>query len=128
MTLEFEADWNSYSVRLSGTVVGSGTRRDDFAPSPRDLVELEGTYCSPVVAALYRIEASGDELSAHHVRHGKIALIPLVPDEFASDRWFLSNLRFERAAGGEVTGLRVSGDGGGVRNLRFVKLPTPLPK
>ena len=127
VTLEFEADWNGYSVRLDGTVVGSGTRLDDFVPSGGELVELEGTYYSPEVEALYRIEATGAELTAHHVRHGKIALIPLFPDEFTSNQWFLSNVRFERTAGGQVTGLRVSGDGGGVRNLRFVRLATPLP-
>ena len=59
------------------------------------------------------------------VRHGKIAFIPLFPDGFASNQGFFSNVRFERNAGGEVMGLRVSG--GGVRNLRFVKLATPLP-
>ena len=66
VTLEFEADWNSYSVRLFGTVIGSGTRLDNFAPSPGELAELEGTYYSPEVEALYRIEATGDELPAHH--------------------------------------------------------------
>ena len=46
--LEFDADWNSFTViRLDGTVVFSGTRLDDFASSPGELVELEGTYYSP---------------------------------------------------------------------------------
>ena len=87
---------------------------------------VEWDRSDPIVEALYRIEATGDELTAHHVRHGQIALIPMFPDEFASDQGFFSNVRFERTGGGEVTELRVSG--GGVRNLRFVKLPTPLPK
>lgn len=121
--LEFDADWDSVTVTgLDGTVVGSGTRLDDFDPSPSELVELEGTYYSPEVETLYRVEVAGAELAVQHVRHGKMSLTPLVPDEFTSDGWFV---RFERNASGDVTGLRVSSER--VRNLRFVRLTTPLP-
>ena len=108
-----------------GAVIGSGTRADAFAPSQDELGELAGTYYSPEVEALYRLEVAGDELTARHVRHGVIALTPVVRDEFASDEWFLSTLRFERNAEANVVGFRASG--GRVRNLRFVRLTTPLP-
>ena len=125
--LKFEADWASVTFTgTDGTAVGTAKRLDDFAPSPDELVDLEGTYYSPEVEALYRIEAAGENLTAHHVRHGTINLMPLFPDVFASDQWFFSNVRFERNPGGTVAGLRVSGER--VRNLRFVKLASPLPK
>ncbi len=108
-----------------GAVIGSGTRADDFTPSQDELGELAGTYYSPEVEALYRLEVAGDALTARHVRHGVIALTPVVPDEFASDEWFLSTLRFERNPEANVVGFRASG--GRVRNLRFVRLTTPLP-
>ncbi len=95
------------------------------APGPAVLAGYAGTYYSPELDALYHVEAGEGTLTARHVRHGEIALEPRAPDEFATDRWWMREIRFERGAGGAVTGLRVGG--GRVRNLLFVRLGGPLP-
>ena len=94
-------------------------------PGPAVLAGYAGTYYSPELDALYHVEAGDGGLVAHHIRHGEIALQPRSPDEFGTDRWWMREIRFERGAGGAVTGLRVGG--GRVRNLLFVRLGGPLP-
>ena len=94
-------------------------------PSPAMLAGYAGSYYSPELDALYHIEAAGDGLVAHHIRHGAIPLEPRSPDEFATDNWWMREVRFERGAAGAVTGLRIGG--GRVRNLLFVRLRAPLP-
>ncbi|WP_419162638.1 serine hydrolase domain-containing protein [Candidatus Palauibacter sp.] len=101
----------------------------DAAPPPPDAATLAGyagSYYSSEVDALYHLEATEDGLVAHHIRHGNIAFEPRSRDEFVTDRWFMREVRFERAPGGAVTGMRVGG--GRVRNLLFVKLARPLPR
>ena len=94
-------------------------------PGPAVLAGYAGTYYSPELDALYHVAAGEGGLVAHHIRHGAIALEPRAADEFATDRWWMREIRFERGAGGAVTGLRVGG--GRVRNLLFVRLRAPLP-
>jgi len=95
------------------------------APGPATLAGYAGSYYSPELDALYHIEATGGGLVARHIRHGETALRPRAPDEFATDNWWMREVRFERDADGAVTGLRVGG--GRVRNLLFVRLRVPLP-
>ena len=102
---------------------------DSEAPPTPDRATLAGyagSYYSPELDALYHLEAGEDGLFARHIRHGDIALEPRAADEFATDRWFMREIRFERGPDGAVTEMRVGG--GRVRNLRFVKLPRPLPR
>ncbi|MYH10880.1 MAG: beta-lactamase family protein [Gemmatimonadales bacterium] len=95
-------------------------------PDPATLAGYAGSYYSPELDALYHIETTEEGLVARHVRHGDIALEPRARDEFATDRWFMREVRFERAPDGSVSALRVGG--GRVRNLLFVKLIRPLPR
>ena len=94
-------------------------------PGPLAPAEYAGTYYSPELDALYHVEASEDGLVARHIRHGVIVLDPRGADEFATGQWFFREVRFVRDNRGVVTEMRVGG--GRVRNLRFVKLATPLP-
>ncbi len=94
-------------------------------PDRATLAGYVGSYYSEEVDALYHLEATEDGLIARHIRHGEIALEPRAPDEFATDRWFMREVRFERAPGGSVSAMRVGG--GRVRNLLFIKLTHPLP-
>ena len=95
-------------------------------PDAGTLAGYAGSYYSPEVDALYHLDVTDDGLVARHVRHGEIALEPRAADEFATDRWFMREIRFERAPDGAVTEMRVGG--GRVRNLLFVKLIRPLPR
>ena len=94
-------------------------------PDAATLGGYAGSYYSPELDALYHLEATEDGLVARHIRHGDIALEPSARDEFVTDRWFMREVRFERAPDGAVTEMRVGG--GRVRNLLFVKLACPLP-
>ena len=94
-------------------------------PGPVAPAQYAGTYYSPELDALYHVEASEDGLVARHIRHGTIVLDPRGADEFATGQWFFREVRFVRDSRGVVTEMRVGG--GRVRNLRFVKLATPLP-
>lgn len=102
---------------------------DDAAPpetpGPAVLAQYAGTWYSPELDALYHLSVSEGRLVARHVRHGEIALEHRAPDEFATDRWWMREIRFERGGDGAVGDMRVGG--GRVRNLRFVRLTTPLP-
>ena len=102
---------------------------DDTAPpetpGPAVLAAYAGTWYSPELDALYHLSVSDGRLVARHVRHGEIVLEYRAPDEFATDRWWMREIRFERGGDGAVTDMRIGG--GRVRNLRFVKLTTPLP-
>ncbi len=93
-------------------------------PDPATLAGYAGSYYSPELDALYHIEAGDGGLVAHHVRHGEIALRPRSPDEFATESWWMREVRFERGTGGAVITMRVGG--GRVRNLLFVRLDGPL--
>ncbi len=95
-------------------------------PDAATLAGYAGSYYSPEVDALYHLDVADDGLVARHIRHGDIALEPRAADEFATDRWFMREIRFERAPDGAVTEMRVGG--GRVRNLLFVKLTRPLPR
>ena len=108
---------------------GAPPAADDAAPpeppGPAALAEYAGTWYSPELDALYHLSVSEGRLVARHVRHGEIVLEYRAPDEFATDRWFFRGVRFERGGDGAVGDMRVGG--GRVRNLRFVRLTTPLP-
>ena len=96
-----------------------------WVPDPVALAAYAGSYYSPELDALYHLDVADGRLVAHHIRHGAIDLDPRAPDEFATDQWFFREVRFERGFRGAVTEMLVGG--GRVRNLRFVKLATPLP-
>ena len=83
------------------------------------LAEFTGVYDSAELETTYEIVASDSTLTARHVRHDPITLTPTAPDEFRGNTWFFGQARFERDAGGAVTGIRVSS--GRVLNLLFVK-------
>ena len=96
------------------------------APDPATLAAYAGSYYSSELDALYHLEVTDEGLVARHIRHGDIALEPRARDEFATDRWFMREVRFERLPGGSVPAMRVGG--GRVRNLLFIKLTHPLPR
>ena len=94
-------------------------------PDPAVLAGYAGSWYSPELDALYHLDVAEGRLVAHHIRHGEIVLEYRAPDEFATDRWWMREIRFERGPNGAVTDMRVGG--GRVRNLLFVRLATPLP-
>jgi hypothetical protein len=88
-----------------------------------------GTYYSPELEAVYRVDRAGDGLALHHVRHGEVPLEPIDARTFTAHRWPFNRIVFERDATGAATAFLLSGSR--VRNLRFVRLPQdalPTPR
>jgi hypothetical protein len=66
----------------------------------------------------YTFVLKGHKLTAHHVRHGDIRLIPAGRDRFTTTEWFLPQVNFQRDSsnrvasvtlgGGRVTGIRLT--------------------
>jgi CubicO group peptidase (beta-lactamase class C family) len=92
-------------------------RVEPYVPSPGELVGYEGEYYSDELDTTYEVVLQADELVARHSRHGDVALLPLLPDEFRGEERFMREVRFVRDGTDRVTGLLISS--GGARNLRF---------
>lgn len=81
---------------------------DRWSPAPGELSEYQGFYYSPELKTGFTFTVDGADLIARHFAGGVIVLRPSVRDHFVGNQWF-SGVRFIRDAGGNVTGLRVSG-------------------
>jgi hypothetical protein len=92
-------------------------RVEPYVPSPDELVGYEGEYYSDELDTTYEVVLQADELVARHRRHGDVALLPLLPDEFRGEERFIREVRFVRDGTDRVTALLISS--GGARNLRF---------
>lgn len=90
-----------------------------FDASRVDLKAFAGTYYSPELQTSYTLQISNDTLIASHIRHEPAKMTPVAADEFSTDAWYMSKIRFTRNAGGEVMGFRASS--GRVKNVRFDK-------
>jgi CubicO group peptidase (beta-lactamase class C family) len=101
----------------------------DQAPvqSNVDLSQFLGTYYSPEIETFYQVREVESGLVVYHLRFGEIRLVSGPDDDtFLGGQWFLNSLAFTRDAASRVDGFRLTG--GRVRNLRFVKVATPLPR
>jgi CubicO group peptidase (beta-lactamase class C family) len=84
---------------------------------PDRLAELAGVYHSPELGTEYLIAVENGQLVARHRRHGRIELLPTLPDRALGDKWWLRDLRFTRDHAGRVDGFLLTGSR--VRDLRF---------
>jgi CubicO group peptidase (beta-lactamase class C family) len=77
---------------------------------PTNLASYAGTYWSDELETQYTIFVRDGKLFADHAHHGEIALTPYAKDEFRSNQWFMSEVKFVPnamiAGGGRVTGIR----------------------
>lgn len=95
-------------------------RVEPWAPDAAALEAYAGRYYSDELETFYTMAVEEGQLVARHRRHGTLRLEAEAPDRFRAAPWFFTQLRFERAATGAVTGLRVSS--GRVRDLAFVRV------
>jgi CubicO group peptidase (beta-lactamase class C family) len=92
----------------------------DETPTPSlTLTDFTGTYTSEELDTTYRLFVEGGHLIARHQRHPDLIFTPIAEDTFSTDVWFFGQVRFERDSEGVITGMRVSGSSGRVRNLLF---------
>lgn len=93
-----------------------------YTPSAAELQAYTGRYYSPELETIYTLVLVDGRLVARHRRLGDIALTPRQMNAFQGATGTVANVRFERAADGGVSGMRVSNAGGRLRNLWFEKL------
>jgi CubicO group peptidase (beta-lactamase class C family) len=111
---------DSVVVRGPSGATTQGRRREIVPLTAVELTAYAGTYYSPELEAVYRVERTGDSLTLHHVRHGAIPLEPIDGRTFTGRRWPFNRLVFERDAAGAATGFLLTGSR--VRDMRFVRL------
>jgi hypothetical protein len=103
-----------------GGATQSAARTQVVELLPAQRAELTGTYLSDELGTLYSVEELDGKLFATHSRHPDTELVALGTDSFqGADRW-LRDVRFQRNAGGDVTGFRVNTLG--IKNLWFRKI------
>ncbi len=103
-------DYRQYQApRVSDVIAQEDVRTADYL----------GTYYSEELETTYTAEIQEDKLVFQHMRHGTIALSPLIEDVFNSDRWFMREVEFVRNASGEITGFLASDSRS--RNVLFSK-------
>jgi hypothetical protein len=80
--------------------------------------EYVGDYYCDELGTTYTISVQDNQLVAKHRRHDDIPLTRS-GDHFRGEKWFFSEIRFERDGNHRVVGFGLTG--GRVRNLRFDK-------
>jgi len=105
----------------SMTEVFHGQARLHFEPLPpppaQDLADFAGTYRSTDVDGPVTIAAKGDKLALTYPA-GEATLRQIGRDHFASPEEDFSSVRFQRGAGGKVSGLTLTVSSG-ITRLRF---------
>lgn len=102
---------------------------DSYIPidySVKELVKFTGVFYSEELSTSYTLIIKNDALIATHSRLDDITLSPIKKDMFVGDRWFFSDIRFERDISNAISGIRVSS--GRVKNLLFKKQFTTKDK
>jgi CubicO group peptidase (beta-lactamase class C family) len=122
--LEFTAQKDG-AMRLkfsleSGSTV-SGERVAGTAWEPKDLEAFQGVYWSDELETQYTIKLKDGKLTAEHIRHGSIELTPTMQDQFSTQEWFMAQVKFQRDAAGQVSGVTLGG--GRLTGILFKRRP-----
>jgi CubicO group peptidase (beta-lactamase class C family) len=107
-------------LRLKFTQEGSTINGERTALAPWEATGLEqyqGVYWSDELETQYTIKLKSGRLTAEHVRHGEIALIPASQDRFKTTEWFMPEANFLRDSSNRVSGVTLGG--GRVKAIRF---------
>jgi CubicO group peptidase (beta-lactamase class C family) len=107
-------------LRLKVTQEGSAMNGERTALAPwkaTDLDQYQGVYWSDELETQYTIALKGSGLTAQHVRHGEITLIPKSRDRFTTTEWFMPEVNFLRDSSNRVSGVTLGG--GRVAAIRF---------
>jgi hypothetical protein len=107
-------------LRLRFTQMGSTINGERVSMAPWEATNLEqyqGAYWSDELETQYTIKFKDGKLTADHVHHGEIALLPAGQDRFTTKEWFMPEVRFLRDPFNRVSGLTLGG--GRVGAVRF---------
>jgi CubicO group peptidase (beta-lactamase class C family) len=119
-------------LRLKFTQEGSTISGERTSLTPAEVTDLEqylGTYWSDELETQYTITLKGHKLTAEHIRHGEIRLVPASRDRFTTTEWFMPEVNFLRDSSNHVSGATLGG--GRVAGIRFSRkgsAPAAAPK
>ena len=112
---------NEISIRSHGWRLPLPARRLKNL-SPDTLVEFVGDYYSEELDTTWSMILHKGRLIARHRWQDDVRLFPTGIDRFSGNRWWFQEILFTRDSEGSISGFRVSGEDGLVRNVRFDKL------
>jgi hypothetical protein len=90
-----------------GTVAGE--RIASVPWNQKDLEAFQGVYWSDELETEYTVKLKDGKLTAEHIRHGTVDLLPTMPDQFATRTWFMAEVKFQRDQSGKVSGMTLGG-------------------
>ncbi len=103
-----------------GTTI-KGERVAAVPKKPASLKQFEGTFWSDELETEYTILLKEGKLTAQHIRHGEIPLLPAGKDRFSTREWFMPEVNFLRDGSNWISGLTLGG--GRVTAVRFTRKP-----
>ena len=96
-----------FSHEGGGTVTGE--RIATVPWEPKNLEAFQGVYWSDELETEYTVLLKNGKLTAEHIRHGSVELLPTMPDQFATRTWFMAEVKFLRDQTGKVSGMTMGG-------------------
>lgn len=69
----------------------------------------------------YTVKLKDGKLTAEHIRHGTIELLPAAQDQFTTREWFMHEVKFQRDSAGKVSGVTLGG--GRLSGILFKRKP-----
>jgi len=108
-----------FSHEGGGTVSGDRFANDPW--KPKDLEAFQGVYWSDELETEYTVKLNDGKLTAEHIRHGSVELLPTMPDQFATHTWFMPEVKFQREQSGKVSGMTLGG--GRLTGILFKRKP-----
>lgn len=121
--IDFIKNRSGEYYRLQLTVNNKATLADRSNPFVADSVNLKeylGTFYSEELSARYDLLLVDGVLTISHRKLGQFPLKPLREDQFYTEYWLFSKIRFLRNESGKITTLKISNTRS--RNMRFVKM------
>lgn len=95
-------------------------KQEEFTLHPSRFNEFTGMYYNDETDARYSIAIENNELVLKHLKFEHAKMNQVIPDQFSTSYWWMSNLNFFRDKQGKVTGFEVNN--GRVLHLKFKKL------
>lgn len=118
----FERDQSGQITQVNCQFYGvtwSAQRIEPWTPTATELAVYSGEYTSPELGTSYTLVVQDQQLVIQHQRHSDIALTPVRVGQFTGNTWWTTQLVFQQATDGPITGFTLSG--GRVKGLQFVK-------
>jgi hypothetical protein len=123
LKVEFEEEDNGRTMIVT-IDDGDPIKSNSYVPanySDEELKEFTGTFFSAELSTSYTVILNKSKLIVSHPRLSDFKIDPIKKDMFSGNRWFFSNIKYERANNNNtITGIRVSS--GRVKKLYFKKI------